>query len=151
MYLPVNILVFAVREATIFLYENIFCKNIEAEIYKIFKNMIRINLRLRFWKGYNVCVLKICKCNAVICFILTIILFLSLNGKKSRASTSIYTGQIHSKTEKSKAIILELYKKYFQPKIGRKIKIEYSAWAKKKTTTTFLKKVDTRGQTKTPN
>ena len=53
MYLPVNILVFAVREATIFLYENIFCKNIEAEIYKIFKNMIRINSRLRFWKGYN--------------------------------------------------------------------------------------------------
>ena len=52
--------------------------------------------------------------------------------KTKRASTAIYTGQIHSKTEKSKAIILELYKKYFQPKIGRKIKIEYSAWAKKK-------------------
>ena len=72
--------------------------------------------------------------------------------KTKRASTAIYTGQIHSKTEKSKAKILELYKKYFQPKIGRKIKKKYSAWAKKKeTTTTFLKKVDTRGQTKTLN
>ena len=91
--------------------------------------------------------LKICKCNAVICFILTIILFLSLNGKNShqnektkRASTAIYTGQIHSKTEKSKATILELYKKYFQPKIGRKIKKKYSAWAKKKNNNNILKK-----------
>ena len=48
MYLPVNILVFAAREATLFFYENIFYKNIEAEICKIFKNMIRINSRLRF-------------------------------------------------------------------------------------------------------
>ena len=102
--------------------------------------------------------LKICKCNAVICFILTIILFLSLNGKNShqnektkRASTAIYTGQIHSKTEKSKATILELYKKYFQPKIGRKIKKNIQLGPKKKTTTTFLKKEDTRGQTKTLN
>ena len=48
MYLPVNVLVFAAREATLFFYENIFYKNIEAEICKIFKNMIRINSRLRF-------------------------------------------------------------------------------------------------------
>ena len=40
----------------------------------------------------------------------------------------------------SKAIILELYKKYFQPKIGRKIKIEYSAWAKKNNNNNILKK-----------
>lgn len=71
--------------------------------------------------------------------------------KTKRASTAIYTGQIHSKTEKSKAKILELYKKYFQPKIGRKIKKNIQLGPKKKTTTTFLKKVDTRGQTKTLN
>lgn len=71
--------------------------------------------------------------------------------KTKRASTAIYTGQIHSKTEKSKAKILELYKKYFQPEIGRKIKKNIQLGPKKKTTTTFLKKVDTRGQTKTLN
>ena len=71
--------------------------------------------------------------------------------KTKRASTAIYTGQIHSKTEKSKAKILELYKEYFQPKIGRKIKKYIQLGPKKKTTTTFLKKMDTRGQTKTLN
>lgn len=58
--------------------------------------------------------------------------------KAKRASTAIYTGQIHSKTEKSKAIILELYKKYFQPKIGWKIRIENIQLGSKKTATTFL-------------
>ena len=33
------------------LYKNIFYKNIEAKIYEI----LRINPRLRFWKGYNLC------------------------------------------------------------------------------------------------
>ena len=33
------------------LYKNIFYKNIEAEIYEI----LRINPRLRLWKGYNLC------------------------------------------------------------------------------------------------
>ena len=39
---------------TLFFYKNIFYKNIEAEICQILRIFLRINLRLRFGKGYNV-------------------------------------------------------------------------------------------------
>ena len=114
MYLPVNTLVFAAREATLFFYENVFYKNIEAEICKIFKNMIRINSRLRFWKGYNfVCWKSVNEVQLYVSYLNRNIIPFSQRQKwppkrkAKRASTTIYPGQIHSKTEKSKVIILE--------------------------------------------
>ena len=53
---------------------------------------------------------------------------------RSRHQTLVIDTPMHSKTEMSRAIIYEYSQDYFQPKIGRTIRIfsmEYSVWTGK--------------------
>ena len=80
----------------------IFYKKIEVETARCCNNMIKINPRPRFWKGYNFVSCQKPK---------------KQKQKKKRALTSVFT-PIHSTTKMFKRI-----QEYFQPKIGRKIRI----------------------------
>ena len=80
----------------------------------------------------------------LICFILTVILFLSLDGKNSHTKQKKNEHQpqfIPAKYIQVKSYNFRIIQKIFSPyKIGRKIRIEYSAWVEKSNNNILIKR-----------